>query len=291
MDFSIIIPTYNDWQRLEKCIDMLQPSVQGMAGYEIIVIDNAGEHDPPEWIKKPAHIRVVHEPKPGSYVARNRGVSLASGRFLAFTDSDCIPDSRWLANALAFFNVNHCDMIGGKVEIFRENNGGEWAYIYENNLAFQQKANIAQGHSVTANFFIRRDVFEDLGGFDASIKSGGDFEFSKRAVDVGHTLKYAPDVLVLHPARKSVRELLKKQRRFASWGHLNVKKSHGHSSIRIFLSNAVHGIKVIFRRSSLPEKFREKLVIFMVSLLLYSYTVYLHFLITVRLMNPARVRE
>jgi len=291
MDFSIIIPTYNDWQRLEKCVGRLHPSVQGMDGYEIIVIDNAGEHNPPEWITKLVHIRLVHEPNPGSYTARNKGASLATGRFLAFTDSDCVPDSRWLANALAFFNRNRCDMIGGTVEIFRDEGGGDWAYIYEKNLAFQQAVNIAKGHSVTANFFIRRDVFESLGGFDDSIKSGGDFEFSKRAVDSGHTLEYAPDVLVLHPARKSVRTLLKKQRRFAAWGHLNVKKSHGHSSIRIFASNLVHGVDTVFRRSRKPAVLSEKMIIFCISSLLYLFHLSTHFLITIRVFDPSRIRE
>ncbi|WP_353057092.1 glycosyltransferase family A protein [Microbulbifer sp. VAAF005] len=35
--------------------------------------------------------------KPGSYAARNKGVELAEGDWLIFTDADCLPDSKWIA--------------------------------------------------------------------------------------------------------------------------------------------------------------------------------------------------
>ncbi|MFU8862103.1 MAG: glycosyltransferase family 2 protein [Cyclonatronaceae bacterium] len=287
----MIIPTYNDWGRLEKCLKKLHPSVQGSVDYEIIVVDNAPNHNPPGWFVDLPHVRLLSEPTPGSYAARNRGASFAAGKFLAFTDADCIPESNWLGNASRFFSEQKCDMIGGEVRIFREEQGSRWAYIYEKHVAFRQADNVSKNESVTANFFIRRDVFEHLNGFDQEIKSGGDFEFSKRAVQNGYRLAYAENVVVLHPARTTLGSLFRKQRRFAAWGYLNVRKAHGHSGFRILMSNLLHGLRSIVRRSSRPEALREKWIVFLVSTSLYVYNVFLQFLIMIHVIDPHSIRE
>jgi glycosyltransferase involved in cell wall biosynthesis len=291
IEFSVIIPTYDDWHRLEKCLEQLHPSVQGSVEYEIIVVDNAPGHNPPGWLVDLPHVRLLHEPSPGSYAARNRGAVTASGKFLAFTDADCIPDSSWLRNASRFFNEQHCDMIGGNVTIFREAQGSRWPYVYEKHVAFRQSRNVSKNESVTANFFVRRDVFEHLGGFDRDIKSGGDFEFSGRAVNNGYSLQYAENVVVLHPARTTLASLFKKQKRFAAWGYLNVRKSHGHSGFRILMSNLIHGLPGIMRRSRRPEELNEKLIVFFISAALYVYSILLHFLICLHLMDPHLIRD
>ena len=291
MDFSVIIPTYNDWNRLEKCLKQMQPSVQGSLAFEIIVIDNAPDHNPPDWIVEMPHIRLLHEPTPGSYAARNCGSALASGKFLAFTDADCIPDQNWLGNASRFFNEQRCDMIGGNIRIFREEHGSRWAYIYEKHGAFHQSKNVSNNESVTANFFVRRNVFERLDGFDKDIKSGGDFEFSKKAVRNGYLLLYAESVVVMHPARTTLGALFRKQKRFAAWGYLNVRKSHGHSGFRILMSSIVHGMPGIIRRSGRPWLMNEIMIVFLVSAALYLYKVFLQSLICTGVWDPRLIRE
>lgn len=291
MEISVIIPTYNDWDRLEKCLKQLHPSVQGSVEFEVIVVDNAPNHSPPGWLVDLPHVHLVHEPFPGSYAARNRGAVLAEGKYLAFTDADCIPDNNWLSNASRFFSEHKCDMIGGKITIFREEDGDHWPYVYEKHTAFRQSQNIVRDQAVTANLFVRRDVFEHLDGFDKDIKSGGDFEFSARAVHNGYILVYAENVVVLHPARTTLGSLFKKQKRFAAWGYLNVRKSHGHSGLRILVSNLIHGLPSIKRRSIRPEKLNEKLIVFLISTALFVYNIFLHFLILIHIMDPHLIRE
>jgi GT2 family glycosyltransferase len=66
---------------------------------------------------------------------------------------------------------------------------------------------------VTANWLIAREIFTDLGGFDASLRSGADVDLSRRINTAGHHLIYAPNAVVRHPTRATLEELLRKHRR------------------------------------------------------------------------------
>lgn len=291
MTFSVIIPTYKDWDRLKICINSLHESIDNGFNYEIIIVDNAKQHCPPEIFKHFSNVKLIHEPQPGSYAARNSGAKIASGEILAFTDSDCIPDKDWLVKSLYFFSANECDMIGGRVDIFKQKNGSNWAYIYEKNTAFPQKINVPKGYSVTANLFVKKKVFADLNGFNTSLKSGGDWEFTKRAIESGFSLQYAEDVVVNHPARNSIWAILKKQKRFAAWGYIKVKNKYRHSGIRILLSHLIHGIPHVFKRSKKVKSLKEKNIVFLISIGIYFTKTFTHLFILLRLINPDKIRE
>ena len=82
-------------------------------------------------------------------------------------------------------------------------------------FAFRQAENVQQGHSVTANLFVRRAVVEAIGPFNAELQSGGDFEFCQRAKRAGFALVHAETAVVAHPARESLAALFRKNRRVA----------------------------------------------------------------------------
>ncbi|WP_332815631.1 glycosyltransferase family 2 protein, partial [Ramlibacter sp.] len=69
--------------------------------------------------------------------------------------------------------------------------------------------------AATANLIVRRNVFEEVGPFDGARKSGGDLEWGQRLAAAGHVLRYAPQVVVHHPARGALGELVLKRRRTA----------------------------------------------------------------------------
>ncbi len=290
-DFTVIIPTYKDWDRLTLCVEsVLNQEIEGLS-FEIIVVDNEPEHHPPENLLQHPKINLIHEPSPGSYAARNSGAKIAKGIYLAFTDADCLTDNRWLKNAQKKFINSNCDLEGGRIDIFKPDGGGKWAYIYEKYTAFAQEKNVPKGHSVTANLFVKRDVFEALGGFNDKIKSGGDWEFSKRAVDAGYRLVYADEVRVHHPARKSMGAIFKKQKRFAAWGYLNVKNKYGHSGFRIIGSRLLHGTPSVFKTMKYPDLVNEKLIVLLISLQIHVYKMALQALFLFNIMDPNKIRE
>lgn len=291
-DFSIIIPTYKDWDRLSLCIECLLNQESDDVKFEIIVVDNDTEHNiPSEFLRARNDVlKIVHERKPGSYAARNYGAALAKGKYFAFTDSDCLPDSKWLMNAKKVFTQIDCDLIGGRVDIFKPEGGGEWAYIYEKCTSFRQHIHVKNGRSVTANLFVRNNVFNSLRGFD-NVKSGGDWEFTERAVKKGHLMLYGDDVVVKHPARKTVKKILKKQKRFAAWGYLNVKNRYGHSGLRILGSNLLRGTPSALKRMKLSDNPNEKLIILIISIRVHFHKLFYQTLFLLKILNPDRIRD
>jgi len=220
MRLSIVIPVYNDQDRLVLCLQALEAQTLTSENFEVIVVDNGSLE--PITTKAAPNTRIVTEPQPGSYAARNRGVEHAEATIIAFTDADCIPDPSWLSEGLAYLD-NHPDVssVGGRVEVFaRDPNHRTAAEVYESIHGFPQQHYVTdRTFAATANLFVRRSVFEAVGPFNAELRSGGDVEFGLRSADMGHKLEYAHAVVVRHPARRTLQELSRKQQRAIAGAH------------------------------------------------------------------------
>src|SRR5262245_61424835 len=91
---SVIIPVFGDVEPLATCLDHLEHQTYSRACFEVIVADN-GCPDLARAVRG-RDVRVVREPKPGSYAARNAGLAIAAGEIIAFTDADCLPSADWI---------------------------------------------------------------------------------------------------------------------------------------------------------------------------------------------------
>lgn len=209
--FSVIIPTWRDWVQLERCLAAIAVQTVPADRIEVIVANN----DPASACPFPlaANVRMITVDAPGSYAARNAAVAGARGRTLAFTDSDCVPSPDWLAQAAAALDDAPDARITGPVTIFRAPGGGYYAWLYEFHTAFRQRESAARGECVTANLIVTRAVFDRVGLFDATMMSGGDVAWNRRAGVAGVPLLYREEVLVMHPARESIRAIIRKKRR------------------------------------------------------------------------------
>ena len=220
VEISVIIPVYRDWDRLRLCLEALERQTLPPGRFEIIVANNEEEdHTPPASL--PANARIVHEPRPGSYAARNTAVAASAGRYLAFTDSDCVARPDWLANGLSALQANPHARISGPVSIFREPGSAYYAYIYDLHTAFPQREYVAAGHCVTANLLVARDIFDAVGPFDLCF-SGGDTMWNWRAHEQGVPILYDAAVEVGHPARRDLADIFRKRRRTAGSSRLDV---------------------------------------------------------------------
>lgn len=87
---SVIVPIYNVEKYLERCMDTLVN--QTLKDIEIIMVDDGSPDNCPklcdEWAKKDSRIKVVHKKNGGLGDARNAGLDVATGKYVAFVDSD-----------------------------------------------------------------------------------------------------------------------------------------------------------------------------------------------------------
>ncbi|UZD23040.1 glycosyltransferase family A protein [Algoriphagus halophytocola] len=209
---SVIIPVYRDWTRLKICLDALEEQIDP-TGFEVIVINN----DPTDQttLTRPYSfpLAINIEGKPGSYAARNKGLQKAKGEALLFTDSDCIPDRDWIAEAKKITQSNPPGLFAGKIELFSEFSN---RYVeFEKVFAFPNKNYVAtQNFGVTANLLVHREVLRKIGGFNASLMTGGDADFCNRGVNEGFPILYCPELKVGHPARGSWQSFRTKALRF-----------------------------------------------------------------------------
>ncbi|WP_119394251.1 glycosyltransferase [Salinibius halmophilus] len=207
MFVSVIIPTYQDWERLDKCLHALRNQSYPKDSFEIIVVNNDVASTPPNPMPG---VKYISEWQPGSYAARNSGIKIAQGDVIAFTDSDCIPAADWIASAVAIMEVENIDRITGPVDIFSEGKSKKLVEAYDRAFAFNQLENVKNGYCVTANLIVRKRLFEVVGLFDATRMSGGDVAWNKLASSMGLSISYDSNVRVLHPARNTLKQLLKK---------------------------------------------------------------------------------
>ena len=218
---SVIIPVHDDPWQLKRCLRALEDQTYPKSSYEVIVVDNGSSESIEPVVNGFGHALATHEGRPGSYAARNRGLSVARGEVIAFTDSDCVPAPDWIERGVANLLVAAgCGLVAGKVEIFFKDPRRPTAIeLYESITAFPQKRYVeVRKYGATANLFTYKSVFEDVGPFDDELRSGGDYEWGRRVFSSGYGQVYADDVRVAHPARRSFSQLRGKIVRVAG-GH------------------------------------------------------------------------
>jgi glycosyltransferase involved in cell wall biosynthesis len=210
---TVIVPHYSDLNRLDRCLVALVGQTYPRDQFEIVVADN-GSPEGAEAVVKViagrARMVVVKERGPGP--ARNGGVAQARGRYLAFTDSDCLPEPQWLAEGVAA--LREFDLVGGGMEVLASDpKTMSPVEAFERIFAFPNETYVKRdGFTVTANLFCSRAVFDVVGGFEG-LRIAEDSNWCLRARDAGFVIGYAPKAIVGHPARMNWEELLTKWRR------------------------------------------------------------------------------
>jgi GT2 family glycosyltransferase len=157
-------------------------------------------------------VRLLHESRPGPGPARNTGASSATGAVFAFIDADCRAHPDWLSAALhALQSSPSGTLLGGDVRIWRgEDEAFTAIAAYESVFAYRFKLYIEQhGFSGTGNLVMFRSDFETIGPF-AGIDVAEDMEWGQRACSAGFRFRYVPEMIVYHPARRSIEELYAK---------------------------------------------------------------------------------
>lgn len=210
---SVIIPVFNDLERLELCLIALENQTYSQQLYEIIVVDNNSTENIAKVTEQFKQVTLTQESKRGSYAARNQGIKIAKGELLAFTDSDCIPTTNWLENGVKILlSESNCGIVAGKIDLYYQNKDiPNAAEIFDKIVNLQQEKYVEESHyGATANLFTFKRVFEKVGLFNDNLKSGGDADWGNRVFAADYQLIYAKDVVVLHPARNTLNQLAKK---------------------------------------------------------------------------------
>ncbi len=263
---AVIIPHYNDVDRLTRCLDALMQNDR--TGVEIVVVDNGSTQTLEHVHGSFPDVRFLTEAEKGAAAARNRGVRETTAPLLFFIDADCVAARDWLSTARDI--APEADLIGGRVDVFDETppprSGAE---AFEAVFAFNFKNYIeVQGFSGAGNLVTRRDVFEDVGEFQGGVSE--DLDWSKRAVSMGYKLVYRDDLVVGHPSRSDWAALRHKWRRMTQELYKTHLKEEGSRlywvgrALAMPISAALHLPKVLFssKLDNVGERLRAAAILF-----------------------------
>lgn len=110
---SVIIPVYNVEQYLEECIDSILSSTY--QNLEIILVDDGSPDRCPQicddYAKKDTRIRVIHQRNQGLSAARNAGLQIATGMYIAFVDSDDVISPVLYEKLVAVMQKENADLV------------------------------------------------------------------------------------------------------------------------------------------------------------------------------------
>jgi glycosyltransferase involved in cell wall biosynthesis len=175
VDYSIIVPAYNESAWLPASLKALQRAVSAvpLAG-EIIVVDNNSSDDTAV-IAREAGATVVFEPVNQISRARNAGAAEAQGRYLVFVDADTHVSPVLLAQALDNLQSGCCAGGGALVEFDVPLNTAARAGLAVWNR-ISARLQLAAGCFV----YCRREAYLAAGGFSEAVYASEEIWFSRR---------------------------------------------------------------------------------------------------------------
>ncbi len=209
---SIVVPVHNAGRTLKRALKALS-AMTPPQGWQvrIVFVDDASSDCSLDLIRKwercaPWPVCVEQMPvQSGPAAARNRGAACTESKWIAFTDADCLPSENWLVQGCRVIESGQVDALAGVA--WGVNEGSLSARLLglislapqEKPLHLKQLAPTGVTGFPTANFWIRRDIFEEIGGFDqAWVGAGEDMDLCARVLKAGYTIVFDPQLRVRH---------------------------------------------------------------------------------------------
>lgn len=205
---SIIVPVYKVEQYLNRCVTSLVN--QSLKDIEIILVDDGSPDRCPqmcdEWAERDIRIRVVHKKNEGLGFARNSGMEVACGEYIAFVDSDDYVDTNTYKKLYEQTEEGRFDIVycGHKEEYEK----GKWKNVsdFENVRTFLGKdaLNVSKAFLVKGNglprltlsvwhSIYRRDLLQSIRFNSERYVCSEDVPFQVEVTRKAQTIKFLPN--------------------------------------------------------------------------------------------------
>ena len=200
---SIVIITLNRKKNLEKCLNSLLNLVYPPSRLDIIVVDGGSADGTQEMVKRYfPNVSFITEERRGVAIARNTGWQHSKGKFVAYTDDDCIVNPYWIKRLVVALESNNAKGAGGPViylhpeAIPKYYRGTPFGTL---DLGDKQRLLKKGENLITANMLIDAEIFKKIEFWEALIYNDSeDAEFCRSVLDAGYNLLYVPDASIYH---------------------------------------------------------------------------------------------
>lgn len=219
---SILVLNYNGKEYLSECLQSLFQITY--PSYEVIVIDNGSSDGSVEYVKEnfPKANTLALDKNYGFSEANNRGAAIAEGDLLVFLNNDTAVEKEWLTELVKGLQFDpKIAICGSKVVFYSDPRiidfaGGLMSPIGAGiNVGFSDSDGPAYNsfkytsHAYGASMLMRKDVFQQLGGFDSDYFAyHEELDLCWRCWLQGYKVYYIPSSVVRH--KRSVTSLSEK---------------------------------------------------------------------------------
>jgi GT2 family glycosyltransferase len=196
---SVVVATYNRRELLRGLLESLSMQTLSPSVFEVIVVSDGSTDGTVNMVRefkgrfRYLHLLDLKNGGPGA--ARNAGARVARGRYLAFTDDDCLAAADWLEQMVRAFEDTGAVGVQGRTTTDR---------CARSPLTHQIEILEPFLTSMpTCNAAYLRSAFEKVGGFDESFKFAHDedADLAWRVEDLGKMI-FVPEVHIIHPPRR-----------------------------------------------------------------------------------------
>ena len=215
MRYSLIIPVYNRPDEVDELLESL--TRQHFQDFEVLVVEDGSSVPCESVVDRHATSLDIHYLKKansGPGQTRNFGAERSRGEYLLILDSDCVLPPNYLDAIEAELQKEPADAFGGPDRAHESFTRVQKAINYAMTSFFTTggirggKKKMDKFYPRSFNMGIRREVYQDLGGF-SKMRFGEDIDFSIRIFKAGYRCRLFPDAWVWHKRRTDWRKFFK----------------------------------------------------------------------------------
>lgn len=221
MRFSLIVPVFNRPDEIKELLESL--TKQSFTDFEVIIVEDGSELDcraVVEKYKDRLDIKYFYKENERPAIARNYGVQRAQGEYVVFVDSDVIVPAKYFEIVDRELTKDPVDAYGGPDAAAPDFNNLQKAISYSM-TAFLTSGKIRSGQKIdryyprSFNMGVRRDVFNEIGGFPVTkMWPGEDMVFAIEIIRRGYRTKLIPGAFVYHKRRNTLKSFFRQVLRF-----------------------------------------------------------------------------
>ena len=249
MKYSIVVPVYNRPDEVDELLESLSNQIQ--KDFEVIIVEDGSVKTCKDVCGKYADILVLHyyaKENCGPGQSRNYGAERARGEWLIILDSDVVLPKGYI-KAIDSAITTDTVAFGGSDTAHPSFTPIQKAISYSMTSFFTTggirggKAKLDKFYPRSFNMGIRRDVYQQLGGF-SKMRFGEDIDFSYRIVEAGYRPQLFPEAWVWHKRRTDFRKFFR-QVYNSGIARINLEKRHPGTLKLVHLLPTVFTVGVI----------------------------------------------
>ena len=191
---SFVIPVRNGSPHVSRCLAAIAANARTSADVEVLVVDNGSSDDSAE-IARRLGARVLSLPSGRVGACRNAGAAAARGDILAFIDVDNEIGPAWLHSCANAFREAG---VGGAGYPYHAPADATWVQRAYDGLRMRAAERRNVEWLGAGNLAVRRDVFEQIGGFDEELEACEDVELCHAVRRAGHRIVSEPGMKSVH---------------------------------------------------------------------------------------------